>query len=234
MKPARAIHASFERLSATIPATVGIAVAAPDREAVHSFGEWSAGVAWSTIKVPLAVAALRGDRSRAEALVPKMITESDNAASETLWSGLGDPGEAARRVQAVIAEAGDAGTVVESQRIRRGFTPFGQTQWALSRQASFAARLPNVPGAGTVIDLMQRLTAAQRWGLAAKGVAAKGGWGPGIRDGYLVRQFGIMPTKSGHVGVALAADADSFQTGIDVLNTMTDWLIGHLPALTEQ
>ena len=40
---------------------------------------------------------------------------------------------------------------------------------------------------------MQRLTADQRWGLAAKGIAAKGGWGPGSGGDYLVRQFGIVP-----------------------------------------
>lgn len=137
-------------------------------------------------------------------------------------------------MQAVIAEAGDAATVVESQRLRLGFTAFGQTQWTLARQARFAAQLPNIPGADTVIDLMHRLTTGHRWGLAAKGGAAKGGWGPDVREGYLVRQFGIMPTESGHVGVALAAQANSFETGVGVLNAMTDWLVDHLPALAEQ
>lgn len=234
--PQRAIEASFEQLCATVPATIGIAIAAPGREAVSSLGDWSAGAAWSTIKVPLAIAALRSDRSRAQGLIPKMITESDNAASETLWSRLGAPGEAARQVQDVIREAGDSATVVESQRLRHGFTAFGQTQWTLVRQARFAAQLPYVTGADAVIDLMHRLTIGQRWGLAAKGIAAKGGWGPGVSSGYLVRQFGIVPTESGHVGVALAADAHDgvFETGVDVLNTMTDWLVSHLPALAEQ
>ena len=92
--------------------------------------------------MPLAIAALRSDRSRAQDLILKAITESDNAASETLWSLLGDPAEAARQVQAVIEEAGDTATVVESQRLRHGFTAFGQTQWTLVRQAQFAAELP--------------------------------------------------------------------------------------------
>ncbi len=234
--PVRAIEASFEQLCATVPATIGVAVAVPGPEAVYSFGEWSAGVAWSTIKVPLAIAALRSDRARAEESVTQVITESDNAASETLWSRLGAPGEAARQVQAVIAETGDSATVVESQRLRRGFTAFGQTQWTLVRQARFAAQLPHVSGADAVIDLMHRLTARQRWGLAAKGFAAKGGWGPGVPGGYLVRQFGIIPMESGHVGVALAADAHdgAFETGADVLGAMTDWLVTHLPALAEQ
>ncbi len=58
----------------------------------------------------------------------------------------------------------------------------------------------------TVIDLMQRLTTGQQWGLAAKGFAAKGGWGPGTDGEYLVRQFGMVPTQSGQWGVALAAE----------------------------
>ena len=81
-------------------------------------------------------------------LAVKAITESDNRASEQLWSGLGDPAEAARQVQGVIAEGGDTATVVESRRLRRGFTAFGQTQWTLQRQARFAARAAFDPRRG--------------------------------------------------------------------------------------
>jgi hypothetical protein len=227
------LAASFEKLAATVPATVGIAVATPDGR-VRSFGRWSSGVAWSTIKVPLAIAALRHDKPHASDLVVKAITESDNHASEQLWSQLGEPANAAQRVQTVVNECGDTATVVESRRIRPGFTAFGQTQWTLGRQARFAARLPYMTEAATVIDLMHHLTTGQRWGLAAKGFAVKGGWGPGLHDDYLARQFGVIPTESGHAGVALAAQAEAFDIGVDVLNTMTDWLVGHLQALTEQ
>lgn len=226
-----ALEASFERLAATVPANVGIAVARPDR--TYTLGRWSSGVAWSTIKVPLAIAALRSDRPRAQDLVVKAITESDNAASEKLWSLLGEPADAARRVQAVISESGDAVTVVESRRLRRGFTAFGQTQWALDRQARFAEQLPLIADAAAVIALMRQLTGGQRWGLAAKGIAAKAGWGPGVDGDYLVRQFGIVPTQSGQWGVALAADAHDgvFETGVEVVNTLSEWLLGHLPGL---
>ncbi len=53
---------------------------------------------------------------------------------------------------------------------------------------------------------MHNLTTDHCWGLAAKGFAAKGGWGPGIAGDYLVRQFAIVPIEAGHVGVALAAE----------------------------
>lgn len=228
-RPNPAPEEDFERLCATLPARIGIAAAHPGRSEVSSYGRWSAGVAWSTIKVPLTIAALRNDAMGAHDLVVKAITESDNPASEKLWSLLGEPAKAARQVQAVMCEAGDTTTVVESRRLRRGFTAFGQTRWSLDRQARFAAQLPHLGGASTVIDLMHRLTAVQRWGLAAKGIASKGGWGPGVGGNYLVRQFGIMSTASGHVGVALAAEAHTFETGVDVLNTMTEWLVSYRP-----
>jgi len=226
-----ALEASFEQLSAAVPANVGVAIARPDR--TFSLGRWTSGVAWSTIKVPLAIAALRTDSSRAQDLVVKAITESDNAASEQLWSQLGNPANAARKVQLVIEEGGDADTVVELRRLRRGFTAFGQTQWALERQAHFAARLPLITDATTVIDLMRHLTVGHRWGLAAKGIAAKAGWGPGVNGEYLVRQFGIVPTQSGQWGVALAAEAHDgvFETGVEVVNSLSDWLMSRLPSL---
>jgi len=226
-----ALEASFEQLAATVPAHVGMAIARPDR--TYSLGRWWSGVAWSTIKVPLAIAALRSDWLRAKDLAVKAITESDNRAAEQLWSGLGDPADAARQVQGVIAEGGDTATVVESRRLRRGYTAFGQTEWTLQRQARFAAELTSIPDSADVIDLMQKLTTGQQWGLAAKGIAAKGGWGPGVHGDYLVRQFGIVPTPSGQWGVALAAEVHDgvFETGVDILNTLSEWLLSRLPGL---
>jgi hypothetical protein len=226
-----ALEASFEQLSAAVPANIGVAIARPDR--TFSLGQWTSGVAWSTIKVPLAIAALRTGSAQAQDLVVKAITESDNPASEQLWSQLGNTADAARKVQHVIGECGDAATVVELRRLRPGFTAFGQTQWALERQANFAAQLSLIPNATTVIDLMRHLAFEHRWGLAAKGIAAKAGWGPGVDGDYLVRQFGIVPTQSGQWGVALAAEAHDgvFETGVEVVNTLTDWLMSRLPSL---
>jgi hypothetical protein len=219
----RALEAGFDELSRSVPAATGVAIAAADGSPLASFGTWSTGVAWSTIKVPLAIATLRAGVG-SHALVADAISQSSNAAAEELWSQLGDPAAAARQVQAVIS---DPTTVVESRRLRPDYTAFGQTQWSLVRQAQFAARLPLIPDASGVIDLMHNICPDQRWGLAAKGFAAKGGWGPGISDGYLVRQFAIVPTEAGHIGVAMAADAQDgvFETGIDVLNDLTDWFV---------
>jgi beta-lactamase family protein len=217
---------SFQELSNGLAARVGVAVASVSG-APMSLGPWSTGVAWSTIKVPLAVAALRADAASPDQL-EAVITRSDNAAAEELWSQLG--GAAAQRVQSVMREAGDTASLVESRRVRAEYTPFGQTRWSLSDQARFAAGLSQVPGSSRVLDLMRTLTVDHRWGLAAKGSAAKGGWGPSLSGGYLVRQFAIV---SGNVGVALAADVvdGGYQAGVQVINSLADWVVGE--ALSE-
>jgi hypothetical protein len=217
---------SFEELTRAVPATIGIAIARDGDSSVASFGTWSDGVAWSTIKVPLAIASVRAGSASRE-LLAQMITHSDNPAAEELWLELGDPAEAARRVQAVLDDAGDTTTVVESRRLRPGYTPFGQTRWSLVRQAQFAARLPGIPSASPIVELMHDLCADHRWGLAAKGFAAKGGWGPGMGGEYLVRQFALVPAESGQLGVALAAEAPDgvFATAVDVVDKLTDWLV---------
>ena len=216
------LETSFFELSEAVPGTVGIAIVdANDR--LTSLGTWLSGVAWSTVKVPLTIAAARagiGDDA-----IEATITESDNAAAEELWSALGD--SAAQLVRSVMREAGDPTTEVELRRLRAEYTPFGQTQWSLVDQARFAAGLTRVAGAARIIDLMRNLCAEHRWGLAAKGFAAKGGWGPGIADDYLVRQFGIVPTQSGTVGVALAAEVHGggYEAAVDVVNSLADWVV---------
>ena len=220
------LQKSFDNLSNSLAAAVGIAVAVAGGRPV-SLGTLTSGVAWSTIKVPLAIAAPAVDDTD---LVFKTITLSDNAAAEELWSRLGE--SAAGLVQAVIREAGDPTTVVESRRLRAEYTPFGQTRWPLADQARFAAGLSRVPEASRVIDLMRTLSTDHRWGLAGKGFAAKGGWGPGIADDYMVRQFAIV---SGTVGVALAAEVGDggYAAGVEVVNTLADWLVGRLSELTD-
>jgi hypothetical protein len=229
----RALENSFQELAGSIPATIGIAIAAADGSPIAALGTWSSGVAWSTIKVPLAIAAMRAGVHSGE-LVCEMITQSDNAAAEALWSLLGDPVHAAQQLQAVIRDGGDATTMVESRRLRVDYTAFGQTRWSLVRQAQFAARLPGISGATPVLDLMNDLSIDHRWGLAAKGFAAKGGWGPGLADDYLVRQFGIVPTPSDTVGVAIAAEVHDgeHEAGVDVVNRLAGWVVDE--ALSQQ
>jgi len=220
------VKKSFDELSQTLPGKVGVAIASAGAEMI-SLGEWSDGVAWSTIKVPLAVAASRAGVAHSDQLVAA-ITRSDNAAAEELWSQLGDP--AAQLVQSVLREAGDRASMVESRRLRAEYTPFGQTRWSLTDQARFATGLARVSGASRIIDLMGALGVDHQWGFAAKGFAAKGGWGPGLNDEYLVRQFAIV---SGTVGVAVAAEVGDggYEAGVDAINSLADWVVDE--ALTE-
>jgi hypothetical protein len=213
------LEKSFRELSGSLPATVGVAIVSATRRPV-SLGAWSSGVAWSTSKVPLAIAAVRAGSASRDQLFGT-IARSDNAAAEELWSQLGDP--AAQLVQSVIREAGDPTTVVESRRLRDEYTPFGQTVWSLADQARFAAGLSRVAGAVEILELMRSLSVEHRWGLAAKGFAAKGGWGPGVSGDYLVRQFAVV---SGTAGVALAAEVGNggYQAGVDVVNALADWI----------
>ncbi|WP_232006328.1 hypothetical protein [Mycobacterium sp. 852013-50091_SCH5140682] len=226
--PVDTLGESFAALTATIPAAVGVAVASEG--GTRLFGNWSAGPAWSTIKVPLSIAALRSEPERAGALVNKAIVQSDNAAAEQLWSMLGDPAAASHAVEAILRDGKDTVTVVQSQRVREGYSAFGQTDWAMQAQAGFAARLPCLAGAGPVLDDMHRLAADQQWGLAGvDGVAAKGGWGPGVDGAYLVRQLATVSSPSGTFGVALAAQSDggTYDAAIAAINQLGGWVKQH-------
>lgn len=229
------LQEEFARLRAALPATVGVAVApvgATGADGVEVFGDWSTGVAWSTMKVPLALAALRAGDPAAPAYAAAAITQSDNDAAEALWQLLGAGDTAATAVEAVLREAGDTTTEVPPQRVRPEFTAFGQSQWDLRQQTVFAAHLPCLPGSAEVTGLMGRLTPAHQWGLAAQpGGQAKGGWGPGYDGRYLVRQFGVLPAPGGGaVAVALAATPNSgaFADGVTVIGQLSTWVGQHL------
>ena len=205
---------------------VGLAFApVGDGSAVEEHGTIRGGVAWSTIKVPLALAvAAREPTERDEELIEAAITVSDNDASLALWEGLGTPEEAGAAVEKILASTGDEATRVETQVVREGFTPFGQTQWSLAAQVQLMAALPDLPHSEWVRSCMRRVVPAQRWGLGTLGpdVELKGGWGPDPDGVDPVRQMGIV----GDLAVALAAiPADgSFASGTAILDRLAEWL----------
>ena len=134
----------------------------------------------------------------------------------------------ARQVQAVLRSAGDADTLVQSRRVRPGFTAFGQTNWSLANQATFMAALPCLKHSDEVLDLMGEVESDQRWGIGAMGLPAqfKGGWGPGLAGGYLVRQMGIVTLADGsRIGMSIASEpADGrFETGVANLTAIARW-----------
>jgi hypothetical protein len=219
-------RASFEALQSTIQGDLGLAVTPIGTgRPVEELGSLRGGVAWSTIKVPLALAvAARAPTPRDEELIDASLMVSDNDASLALWERLGPPEVAAAAVQDVLAAAGDSSTSVEANVLRPGFTPFGQTQWSLEAQVRLMAALPSLPHSNSIRARMRRVVPEQRWGLGVLGddVELKGGWGPDPGGRHLVRQIGI----AGPLAVALAAiPADgSFESGTDMVDRMAQWL----------
>ncbi|MEN4450966.1 hypothetical protein [Mycobacterium sp. SM3041] len=201
-----------------------------------SFGNWARGPAWSTMKVPLAIAALRqGDSASASEPIKIAITQSDNEAADAIWRGLGSPDTAAEKVDAVLQEAGDP-TRVQSYRSRPEYSAFGQTVWSLENQTRFLAAAACDDRSAPIFDLMGQIASDQMWGLGTiPGARFKGGWGPLEAGGYLVRQLGVIDTGWGRVAAAIAVQPNSgtFTDGIAQLSQVGRWLKEHsaeLPA----
>ena len=207
----------FQVLESDLQGDVGLALSpVGSGEAVEELGSLRSGVAWSTIKVPLALAvSARAPTPRNEELID---------ASLALWERLGPPEVAASAVQEVLASAGDSSTRVEVNVLRPGFTPFGQTQWSLAAQVRLVAALAGLPHADEIRARLRRVVPEQRWGLGVLGedVELKGGWGPDPDGRYLVRQMGIV----GPLAVALAAipTDGTFESGTDLLDRLAQWL----------
>jgi hypothetical protein len=180
-------------------------------------GSLHTGAAWSTIKVPLAMAAFQED-----------------LAARALWDRLGSPAEAAEAVERVLAAAGDSETRVETEVVFPPYTSFGQTQWSLAAQQRFAAGLSRVPGAELVLGLMRRVIPEQRWGFAAvdPDAAIKGGWGPDPPGRALVRQFGILSVEGLTVTAAIANEPEdgAYESGAANLTRIAEWVSGESAA----
>ena len=227
------LTASFARLRPTLPARrVGVAVVVVGRSDPLTLGTWRTGPAWSTIKVPLSIAALHEGNSRS--LVKRAITRSDNAAAEALWARLGSGRRAASRVDAVLAADGDRHTRTQWRRVRAAFTPFGQTTWSLADQLRFTGGLACDRHAALVRADMAAVVPSQRWGLGRVARARiKGGWGPDTSSRYLVRQLALVPRGHDLVAVVVAVQPSngSFAQGVRALDRVAAWLRTSLPSL---
>jgi hypothetical protein len=236
---AAGLPVGFDKLAGLLGGSEGLAYTTVGSPVITRLGSWQTGPGWSTVKVPLAVAAVAKAHGQPDAgvqsLMRRSITASDNAAAEQLWASLGTPQIAAARVQDVLRSGGDGDTRVQSERVRPGFSAFGQTNWSLTNQASFVAALPCIRYGDEVLALMGDVEPDQRWGIGALGLPAqfKGGWGPGLRGGYLVRQMGILTLANGaRIGLALASEpADGqFATGTANLTSLARWAAVNIKA----
>jgi hypothetical protein len=195
----RADRVSFDKLQQSLTGVSGVAVSGLGKgQPVVALGSLKSPIAWSTSKVPVAMAVIAaGGKSKYAGDLRQAITASDNAAAERLWSSLGSATKAASAANAQLRAAGDSATQYQSRRLRPGFTAFGQTVWSLANQARFTAGMSCVAAGRPVLDLMGQVISAHRWGLGVRsGAKIKGGWGPGtkpgVNGGYVDRQMGVV------------------------------------------
>ncbi len=229
------LAAGFQELQLSVRGKLGMAIMAVGGEKMVTFGDWTSGPAWSTMKVPLVIASQRKSSTSSSYAATAAITQSDNTAADTLWQSLGTGQEAAKAVEAVLREGSDTKTTVPATKTRSDVSAFGQADWALTEQVRFASRLPCLPQSSDVIDLMEQITSSQRWGLGElKGAEFKGGWGPDTSGAYLVRQFGLIEGPAGQVAVAIATQPDSgtLADGISILDRLATVISQHLDELS--
>jgi beta-lactamase class A len=234
----RADRESFQRLATSLGGISGVAASGLGKgRKVESVGAFQRAIAWSTAKVPVAMAVIAAGNATAQRdNLRGAITASDNAAAMRLWSSLGGGQRAASAADEQLRHAGDAQTRIESRPLRGpAYTPFGQTSWALSDQTRFTAGMACTTAGEHVLGLMNQVVAGQRWGLGSAGVSAqlKGGWGPGSEPGsagaYLDRQMGVLKIHGRPIAVAIATvPADgSHETGTHNLTQIARWLVSH-------
>lgn len=228
---------SFAALQARLGGRIGLAVAGLGKgQKVQRLGSLNSVIAWSTSKVPIAMAVYDAGLADAQrANLRAAITASDNAAAERLWAALGGGTQAAEAADTQLQTAGDDHTQVQPNRLRAGYTEFGQTLWTLTDQARFTAGMACVAAGAQVLSLMNETVASQRWGLGSAGVDAqlKGGWGPGSQPGagggYLDRQMGVLTIHGKPLAVTIASlPADgSHGSGTSALTAIARWTVAH-------
>ncbi|WP_420712859.1 serine hydrolase [Gordonia sp. MP11Mi] len=227
------LTASFGALPVSQP--VGLSVVPVGGGEAMAFGDQDPQVAWSTIKVPLALAAERANGpSQAES---SAIINSDNSAAESLWASLGSNEQAAAAVTAVLRDGGDERTTVPSSKLRPEYTIFGQTTWPLTSAATFTANLPCLSDSDHLVSLMGQVAGNQQWGvevIPSRTTAVKGGWGPSATGGYIVRQVGLVTLRNGAraaVAMSTYSPGASMDSGIAALNLVGAWVGRHLASL---
>ncbi|WP_083534061.1 hypothetical protein [Gordonia desulfuricans] len=198
-----------------------------------------ARVAWSTIKVPLAIAAQRNaadDDAEIGELVESAIINSDNSAALRLRKSLGSPTEARKKVTAVLRDGGDDTTEVVT--ITQPDETFGLTVWPLTGSAQFTAGLPCLADSAQVVRYMGQVAGVQQWGVEVmrgpKSTAVKGGWGPSDDGGEEVRQIGLITHADGQrtaVAMSSYVTGQTMGEGTATLDRVARWLNQNLALL---
>ncbi|SDS31194.1 hypothetical protein [Corynebacterium timonense] len=220
-----ALHELVDRLEQEYGGVAGVAVSGPG--SVLVWGDNTPQSAWSTIKVPISIAAFEENPELAEELAPPALTISDNDAAWSLWANLSEGA-----VDRVLhdADVGMQRTVAE---------PLGDMAFTVSQQAALAAHLPCMEGAQPVLELMGEVAEEQSYGLGRfDGAEFKGGWGDDEDGNYLVRQLGLIPhPDGGQIAVALvvapeSGSYDDAQAMADIIAEELDAVRGALPVVS--
>lgn len=244
--PTQQLDDEFKKLSAAMArdahtaGAIGLAVMPVGSDTGQSFGSLRSGRAWSTLKVPVSLAAQRRDAGKAAAAEDKAIKLSDNESAEDLWDFFGSSRAAVDAVTQVLRDGHDTVTQVSSELDSPRSYP-GYTDWGLIDQARFGAHLPCLPDSDRVLTLMGSVARNQQWGAfrvnRVRGVtsAVKGGWGP-VSDahrGHIVRQLAVLTTGRGQVAVSMAAipRTGSFADGVTMLNRIGTYLARNVTSL---
>nr|WP_235933473.1 class A beta-lactamase-related serine hydrolase [Corynebacterium qintianiae] len=203
------LQAVADSVAQTFGGSVGVAVAGAG--GALAGGDDGRYPAWSTIKVPIAIAASRLAPVEAEVFGPAAIQASDNVAAESLWLAV-TPGD----VNQVLADAG-VGTTVNTEKIRPEYSVFGQTLLTASQEATLASYLGCVAGAGPTLSLMGSVNSDQAYGFGQlAGARLKGGWGPSTSGGYQVRQLALVSNSRGEdvaLGLTVIPASGDYATG---------------------
>ncbi len=201
---------------------VRVAVAyVADGDVVH-LGTLGRTAAWSTSKVPLAIAVVQsGLGSEQASNLSAALRLSDNDAAAALWRALGSDATASQKVTAVLRQAGDTTTTVPLTQTYAPYSIVGQTTWSVDAQARFLLAATCLEGGVNVLSELSAVDASQRWGIGGlPGAVFKGGWGPPKGGGFEVRQLGWYESPGGRVYVALAAQASTFTVATNALDTL--------------
>ncbi len=184
---------------------------------------------YSTIKVLILTTVLRRAQEAGEPLTEKqrvlahrMITRSDNAATESLLAEVGR--DEVRRVAALVG--------MDHTEIDSGWWGLWRTQpHDLDRMVDALLSVEDVldgRGRTTARFLMAAVVPEQRWGVFAAEnregvyVAGKNGWGP-LPDGYRVNSTGWVSTPdSEYVLSILSRSRSGFRDGRETVSAVAD------------
>ncbi|MDR3157183.1 MAG: hypothetical protein LBT69_04645 [Lactobacillales bacterium] len=207
-----------EKHSQPLGICLKISIPGSKKIVIYQSGKWQQGYAWSTIKVPVAIAALlKNDSSENRELACSSICQSDNFASFKLLNSLqpetvgGLRPVAMQSVETIIRAAGDQKTMMDQEYS-------GLTLWSLEDAATFMLGLQNFDhdAARFVRDLMMNIDSKHCFGLGQiHGMMFKTGWGEVLAEGsddnytgYDCRQMGYLALSNGG-GISIAIGTTS-------------------------